>query len=57
MAQNVSIHLIDRNTVEVVVDGNKIDGISYYKIEELPGDPPEVTIKIPVMDSLEVHHL
>ena len=55
MAQNVSIRLKDRNTVEVVVDGNEIDGISYYKIEELPGGLPEVTIKIPVMDSLEVH--
>ena len=55
MVQHVSIRLKDRNTVEVVVDGNEIDGISYYKIEELPGGLPEVTIKIPVMDSLEVH--
>ena len=55
MAENVSIRLKDRNTVEVVVDGNKIEDISYYKIEELPDEPPEVTIKILVMDSLEVH--
>lgn len=33
MVQHVSIRLKDRNTVEVVVDGNKIDGISYYKKE------------------------
>ena len=44
MVQHVSIRLKDRNTVEVVVDGNKIDGISYYKVEESVDQPTEVTL-------------
>lgn len=43
MVQHVSIRLKDRNTVEVVVDGNKIDGISYYKVEESVDQPTEVS--------------
>ena len=44
MVKHVSIRLKDRNTVEVVVDGNKIDGISYYKVEESVDQPTEVTL-------------
>lgn len=56
MVQHVSIRLKDRNTVEVVVDGNKIDGVSYYKVEESVDQPTEVTLRMPVI-SVEVQML
>ena len=37
----------------VIVDGNKIDGITRYSVEESAEKPVEVSISFSVTDSLE----
>ena len=53
MAHTVSV-ISKKDTVEITVDGNKIDGITKYKIEESAEKPVEVTISFSVTNSLEV---
>lgn len=53
MAHTVSV-ISKKDTVEITVDGNKIDGITKYKIEESAEKPVEVTISFFVTNSLEV---
>ena len=52
MASNVSI-ISKKDTVEIIVDGNKIDGITRYSVEESAEKPVEVSISFSVTDSLE----
>lgn len=52
MARNVSI-VSKTDTVEIIVDGNKIDGITKYSVEESAEKPVEVSISFFVTDSLE----
>ena len=42
------------NKFEITIDGNKINGVTAYKVAELAEKPVEVTISFSVTESLEV---